>query len=110
MPDDCIPKQLLYGKLHHGKRPASKPRKRFKDSLKSSLQDFQITPHSWEEIAADRTTWRGLVHGVHGVHGAQTAEEVRLTADEKKLRVRMIRASRTTHNTPDHPNPHVSNL
>ena len=54
MPDDRIPKQLLYGELCHGKRKVGGQRKRFKDSLKVSLKDFNISTESWESRASDR--------------------------------------------------------
>ena len=46
MHDDRIPKQLFYGELCHGKRTVGGQRKRFKDSLKVSLKDFNISTES----------------------------------------------------------------
>ncbi|KAL8567720.1 hypothetical protein ACOMHN_009028 [Nucella lapillus] len=43
MHDNRIPKQLLYGELCCGKRTAGGQRKRFNDSLKVSLKDFNIS-------------------------------------------------------------------
>ena len=31
------------------------------DTLKASLKDFNIPTESWEQIAQDRTKWRGLI-------------------------------------------------
>ena len=60
--DDCrIPKQLFYGELCLGKRKFCKPRMRFKDSLKSSLQKCSIPITTWEESTRNRSTWRKLV-------------------------------------------------
>ena len=39
MGDGGLPKQLSYSELTRGKRPQHKPRKRFKDVLKSNLKD-----------------------------------------------------------------------
>ena len=62
MPDHRIPKRLFYGELQLGKRTKGGQRKRFKDSLKSSLKDFNIDTETWEEMATDRATWRSLMH------------------------------------------------
>ena len=60
--DDCrIPKQLFYGELCLGKRKFCKPRMRFKDSLKSSLQKCSIPITTWEESTRNRSTWRKLI-------------------------------------------------
>ena len=61
MPVDRIPKQLLYGELCHGKRTVGGQRKRFKDSLKVTLKDFNISTESWESLASDRPRWRHLI-------------------------------------------------
>lgn len=49
VPDDRIPKQLLYGELCQGKRSVGGQRKRFTNSLRVSLIDFSIHTHTWEE-------------------------------------------------------------
>ena len=53
MPDDRIPKQLFYRELCHGNRTVGGQQKRFKDSLKVSLKDFDISTESWESLASD---------------------------------------------------------
>ena len=72
MHDDRIPKQLFYGELCHGKRTVGGQRKRFKDSLKLSLKDSNISTESWESLASDRPWWRHLMN-----KGANTAGERR---------------------------------
>ena len=100
MPDERIPKQLLYGELCQGKRSVSGQRKRFEDSLKVSLIDFSIDTQTWENLAADRPTWRSFIHS-----GAYVAEDNRTDAVGKK------RETRQSRNQPaNHPNSHVSNL
>ena len=60
MPDERLPKKILYGELQVGKRSHGGQKKRYKDTLKASLKDFNIPTESWEQIAQDRTKWRGL--------------------------------------------------
>ena len=72
MHDDPISKQLFYGKLCHGKRTVGGQQKRFKDSLKVSLKDFNISTESWESLASNRPCWRHLIN-----KGANTVEERR---------------------------------
>ena len=61
MPDERLPKKILYGELQIGKRSHDGPKKRYKDTLKTSLKDYNIPTDSWEQIAQDRTKWRGLI-------------------------------------------------
>ena len=39
MPDECLPKKILYGELQVGKRSHGSQKKRYKDTLKASLKD-----------------------------------------------------------------------
>ena len=52
MPDERLPKK----KRSHGGQ-----KKRYKDTLKASLKEFNIPTESWEQTAQDRTKWRGLI-------------------------------------------------
>ena len=61
MPDERLPKKILYAELQVGKRSHGGQKKRYKDTLKASLKDFNIPTESWEWIAQDRTKWRGLI-------------------------------------------------
>ena len=42
MPDERLPKKILYGELHIEKRPHGGQRKRYKNTLNASLKDFNI--------------------------------------------------------------------
>ena len=54
MPDERLQKKVLYGELQEEKRSQGGQKKRYKDTHKASLKDFNI-PESWEEAAQDRT-------------------------------------------------------
>ena len=51
MPDERLPKKILYGELQVGRRSHGGQKKRYKDTLKASLKDFNIPTESWEQIA-----------------------------------------------------------
>jgi len=97
MPDDRIPKQLFYGELCSGKRTVGGQRKRYKDSLKVSLKDFNISTESWESLASDRPSWRQLI-----TKGAHAAEERRSRQADEKRAVRKERAASTNSTAPTH--------
>ena len=61
MPDECLPKKILYGELQIGKCSHGGQKKRYKDTLKASLKDFNIPTELWEQIAQDQTKWQGLI-------------------------------------------------
>jgi hypothetical protein len=88
MSDHRIPKRLFFGELTHGKRSLGCPRKRFKDTLKSSLKAFDMDPARWEENAQDRTLWRYSVH-----KGAEQCEQNRTSAANQRRQARKARAA-----------------
>ena len=61
MDDGRLPKRLFYGELVSGKRPQHKPRKHYKDGLKSNLKDADIDIDTWEVTVVYRGTWQELV-------------------------------------------------
>ena len=61
MPDECLPKKILCGELQVGKGSHGGQKKRYKDTLKASLKDFNIPTESWEQIAQDPAKWKGLI-------------------------------------------------
>ena len=64
--DDCrLPKQLMYGELSSGKRNQGRPRKRFKDCVKSNIRYSGIPPKQLEQRAMDRSGWRALTTQAH---------------------------------------------
>lgn len=70
MEEDRIPKLVFFGELSIGKRPKGRPRLRYKDTIKRDLKDFAIPSNTWEQLAADRPTWRASIR-------AGTSESVR---------------------------------
>ena len=97
MADDRIPKQLLYGELSNRKRKVGGKKKRFKDSLKVSLNDFCINTDTWESLAADRPAWRSAITA-----GTNTAEQRRLHQGEEKRQMRKTRAANNDRNATTH--------
>ena len=50
--------KVLYRKVQEGKRSQGGQTKRYKDTFKASLKDFNISTDSREQAAQDRTKWR----------------------------------------------------
>ena len=53
MPDERLPNKILYGELQVGKRSHDGQKKRYEDTIKAALKDFNIPTESWEQIAQD---------------------------------------------------------
>ena len=87
MPEECLSKKILYGELEMGKRSHGGQKKRYKDTLKASLKDFNIPTESWEQIAQDRAKTRGLIR-----RGASEYEAKRISEAEQKRAKRKARA------------------
>ena len=87
MPDERLPKKVLFGELHVGKRSQDGQKKRYKDTLKTSLKDFNIPTESREQAAQDRTKWRCLI-----IKGASQFEAKRICEAERKRKERKARA------------------
>ena len=87
MPDERLPKKVLYGELQEGKRSQGGRKKGYKDTLKASLEDFNISTESWEQAAQDRTQWRFLSN-----KGASQFEAKRICEAERKRKERKARA------------------
>ena len=58
MEDGRIPKDMLYGELATGSRPAGRPTLWYKDVCKRDLRAPDIAPTDLEALAADRNVWR----------------------------------------------------
>ncbi len=74
MPPCRLPRRVLYGQLHHGRRSAGGPKKRYKDQMKNALKKCKIRPEDLEDVAADRTIWQKLCRdGVHTLEMERTS-------------------------------------
>ena len=87
MPDERLPKKVLYGELQEGKPSKGGQKKRSKDTLKALLKDFNIPTESWEQAAQDRTKWRCLIN-----KGASQFEAKRICEAERKRKESKARA------------------
>ena len=88
MPDERLPKKILYGELQVGKRSHGGQKKRYKDTHKASLKDFNIPTESWEQIAQDRTKWRGLIRRGTGEYEAKRISEAEQKRAHGKARAK----------------------
>ena len=88
MPDARLPKKVFYGELQEGKRSQGGQKKRYKDTLKASLKDFEILMGSWEQTAQERLKWRGLIN-----KGAALYEKKRICEAERKRRERKAKTN-----------------
>ena len=61
MPNNRLPKQLLYGELATGSRTTGGQLLRFKDNVKKTLKACNIDSSRLEESTMDRDGWRSLV-------------------------------------------------
>lgn len=82
MDDGRIPKDILYGQLSAGKRPVGRPQLRYKDVCKRDLRALDINTESWEDLAADRNSWRSTLW-----KQLQAGEErIQISAEERRAR------------------------
>ena len=68
MPDDRLPKKLLFGKLEHGARHAGGQKRRWKDCVKEDMLKFAMVKQfqqrqqpNFADMAADRPRWRAKI-------------------------------------------------
>ena len=61
MANNRLPKAVFYSELRQGKRSHGRQNLRFKDVLKRHMKKTGISHDTWEEEAAQRVKWRGLL-------------------------------------------------
>ena len=88
MPDEHLPKKILYGELQVGKCSHGGQKKSYKDTLKSSLKAFNILTKSWEQITQDRTKWRGLIKRRAGEYKAKRISKAEQKRAQRKARAK----------------------
>ena len=71
-----------------GKRSHGGQKKRYKDTLKASLKDFDIPTESWEQIAQDRAKWRDFIRRGGSEYEAKRVSEAEQKRAQRKARVR----------------------
>lgn len=100
MPQDRLPRRILYGQLHHGQRLAGGPKKRYKDQLKTSLRKCKIRPEDLETAAADRDLWRQRCHeGTHQLEEDRTARRQQRRLRRNTPTIPMTASNTTTTTT-----------
>ena len=82
MPDERLPKKVLYGELQEGKRSQGGQKKRYKDTLKASLKDFNIPIESWEQLL--RIEQSGVASSTKVPPNLKKRESVKLKGNVKK--------------------------
>jgi len=67
MPDNRLPRQLLYGELTVGQRSVGRPQKRFTNHIKANLLKCNIKPSDLEALASNRDIWRTVCDTDHKI-------------------------------------------
>ena len=88
MPEERLPKKILYGELGMGKHSYGGQKKRYEDTLKASLKGFNIPTKSWEQIAQDRAKWRGLIRKSASEYEAKGTSEAEQKRAQRKARAK----------------------
>lgn len=70
MPDERLPKQVLFGEIGQGQRTSGGQAKRYKDMLHTTLKNAGIRSN-WEELCKDRIQWRAATQQNKGLFGQQ---------------------------------------
>ena len=61
MPNERLPKMMLFGELEHGKRRRGAPPNNWRRCLKDDLNKFKIDTNKWIELASDEKQWQELL-------------------------------------------------
>ena len=89
MPENRLPKQLLFGELSQGNRTVGGQKKRFKDHLNALLKKCNIPSAELEVRASDRIGWRSSCRQAvqhFETERTQAREEARQCRHERELR------------------------
>jgi len=61
MPQDRLPKQIMFSQLPVGQRKKGRPRLRYKDTIKRNMKQRNIMLTSWAKLSLLRNEWRAAV-------------------------------------------------
>ena len=95
MPDERLPRQILYGQLQDSLRRSGGPKKRYKDQAKTTLKKCTIPPSDLEALANNRSAWKAKIK-----EGVAILEESR-----KAQRARKRQRRHANRGAPAAPNP-----
>ena len=86
MPDERLPKRILYGELLTGAGCHGGQKKRFKDTLKASLKDFGIGHNMCDTTAQNRAAWRGAINKGAAAYESRCLETAKSKRATRKSR------------------------
>ena len=86
MPEERLLKKILYGELEMSKRSHGGQKKRYNDTFKASLKEFNML--TWEQIAQERAKWRGLIRRDAGKYEAKRLNEAEQKRAQRKARAK----------------------
>ncbi|KAL8580876.1 hypothetical protein ACOMHN_039576 [Nucella lapillus] len=92
MQDSRLPKQLFYCKLTEGLRPRGRPKLRYKDTPKKSLQKCDIDEEQWEFLATNRSEWRQAIR-----KGTEAYENERQVSQVEKRAATKVKINSAEH-------------
>ena len=82
MPENRLPRQMMYGQLTEGQRSVGGQRKRYKNCVNTSLKACGIPPNQLETLAESRDVWRdACTEGMNSF-----SEDYDRRADERRAR------------------------
>ena len=93
MPENRLPKQLLFGELSEGYRSVGGQKKRYKDHLNVLLKKCNIPPAELEVRASDRIGWRSSCR--------QAAQQFEADRTQAREEARQRRHDRALHGPAD---------
>ena len=86
VPDSRLPKCILYSELSTGSRHHGRPKKRYKDTLRSTMKDCSIEEANWEVLATDRDKWRTAITCGYKSWETQRVQDAMTKREERKAR------------------------
>ena len=99
MPDGRIPKELLYGELTTGRRRFGRQLPlRYGDVVRRDM-NVGIDTETWENLAVDRSQWRGAVTKHHKTGEEKLTQAATEKQARRKLCVSFVQQTAYTCNT-----------